>query len=127
MILGREIISHFASEELKRLLNSPITRDFFIFLSVLIVVSIGARISRDGGKSDAAGYEWFQVIAASQDIPEVVVLRVYGDYLITAPIVSPVKQEGPNEIEKTLYILKLPDMSKIPLTLKKVGPLKLKE
>jgi hypothetical protein len=63
----------------------------------------------------------FQVIAADSQRPEVVVLRIYGEYLITAPF-----DRSTREFEKKLYLLKISDMTKLPLTLEKVGPLKVK-
>ena len=70
------------------------------------------------GKAQAHQQEEFLVIDHS---PEVVVLRIYGEYLITAPF-----DRSTKEIEKKLYIFKLSDNSPTLLTLEKAGPLKVK-
>jgi hypothetical protein len=73
------------------------------------------------GRNWAEKRQEYQVMTQS---PELVVLRVYGDYLITAPLI---RDPSRNQVEKKLYILKLSEMEKIPLTLEKVGTLKVKE
>lgn len=50
--------------------------------------------------------------------PEVVVLRIYGDYLVTAPFDRTTKQ-----FEKKLSLLKISEMAEVPLTYEKAGPL----
>jgi hypothetical protein len=88
---------------------------------ILIVVSGGVMKARDWGAKAARQRGVFQVIAADSQRPEVVVLRIYGEYLITAPF-----DRSTREFEKKLYLLKISDMTKLPLTLEKVGPLKVK-
>jgi hypothetical protein len=59
--------------------------------------------------------------AAESPRPEVVVLRIYGDYLITAPFDRP-----GHTFEKKLYLLKISEMATVPLTYEEIGPLKVK-
>jgi hypothetical protein len=95
----------------------------------IILIAVAVALLSWGSYMDGRNYAKiqpeFQVIPKSTESnrPEVVILRIYGDNLITAPVVTPVKPEGNNQIEKTLYIFKLSEMDKTPLTLKKVGPL----
>jgi hypothetical protein len=95
----------------------------------IILIAVAVALLSWGSYMDGRNYAKiqpeFQVIPKSTESnrPEVVILRIYGDNLITAPLVTPVKPEGNNQIEKTLYIFKLSEMDKTPLTLKKVGPL----
>ena len=51
-----------------------------------------------GGRADAQRKEEFQVVPQSSDVPEVVVLRVYGDYLLTVPF-----DRSTKEVEKKLF------------------------
>jgi hypothetical protein len=88
----------------------------FLFFCAVLALSFAFR---GLGKTIARGTKQFQVIAQSPDIPEVAVLQVYGDYLFTAPFNPSTK-----EFEKTLYILKISEISKTPLTLKNIGPLR---
>jgi hypothetical protein len=53
--------------------------------------------------------------------PEVVILRIYGEYLVTAPF-----DRADQTFEKKLYLLKISEMSTVPLTFEKVGPLPVK-
>ena len=99
-------------------------RGLIEIISVLIIIWSFASLSYYVGVSDAERRQEFRVIAQSREIPEeVVVLRIYGDYLITAPIDRSVT---PKEIKRTLYIFKIPEMAKTPLTTEKVGPLQVK-
>ena len=78
------------------------------------------------GKDVAERQEEFQVIPKSvgSKRPEVVVLRIYGDYLITAPLI---RSSEKNEVKKELYIFKISDeMSNTSLAREKIGPLKIK-
>ncbi len=89
-----------------------------IIFIVVISISVGAYAHRKMGQSNAQRQEWFLVVAQS---PEVVVLRNYSDYLFASPI-----NRSTKEIEKKLFILKISEMTKIPLTTEKVGPLRVK-
>jgi hypothetical protein len=92
---------------------------------VIAIVGYGIFIYYMAGYAYAKYQAEFFVINHS---PKLVVLRIYGDYLITAPLVTPVKSEGNNQVNKTLQILKLSEMDKTPLTLEKeLGPLTVKQ
>jgi hypothetical protein len=51
-------------------------------------------------------------------MPEVVVLRVYGDNLFAIPF-----DRSTRVFERQLFILKVSEMGKTPFTMEKVGPL----
>lgn len=87
------------------------------FITVVGITYIFYKAGNDSARTS----EIFYVIEKSDEIPEVVVLRIYGDYLLTAPF-----NNLTNEIEKSLYILKMSEMSKIALISKKVGKLHVK-
>jgi hypothetical protein len=91
---------------------TPRVREIFMILVFLDLFMLGSSISYNQGRHSAERWKDFQVIAKSTDVPaEVVVLRVYGDYLITAPII---RDPNGNEVETTLYILKLSEINKLP-------------
>jgi hypothetical protein len=90
----------------------------FVFF---ICVVLGNYLSYWGGKKDAQSQEVFPIITHYPEVPEVVVLRTFGDYFLTAPL-----DRSSKEVEKKLYMLKISDMAKIPLTREKVGPLRVK-
>jgi hypothetical protein len=96
-------------------LHFPMT---IIISIVFIVVSGGASAHRKLGQFNAQWQEEFYIVAQS---PELVVIRNYGDYLFAAPFDRVTK-----EVEKKLYLLKISDMAKTPLTTEKVGPLHIK-
>jgi hypothetical protein len=91
---------------------------------ILIVIWSLAYYSYYAGTKAPDKWEEFQIIPPSQNSgrQEVVVLRIYGDYLITAPF-----DETTKEIERKLYILKLDEISDMPLIYKKFGGLKPKD
>jgi hypothetical protein len=95
--------------------------EFLVIFVIVIIIWFFIFLSRSMGKEDAKGWRNFQVIAAETPRPEVAVLRVYGDYLLTVPFDRTTK-----EFEKKLYILKISDMPKVPLVLEDIGPLRLK-
>jgi hypothetical protein len=89
-------------------------------VSVFIIV-VGANIIYKAGQIAAQTSEIFNVIKESPQLPvEVVVLRIYGDYLITAPLV---RSTEPKQFKKTLYLLKISELSNIPLITEKLGRL----
>jgi hypothetical protein len=75
------------------------------------------------GKFDAEKSQEFQVTTQSVDNEklELVVLRMYGEYLFTAPL-----SRSTQEIAKRIVIIKLSDDYPTSLSLEKVGPLKVK-
>jgi hypothetical protein len=98
-------------------------RSFIEILAVIVVVWFFASFSFLIGYSQAQNRQEFQIMTHSSDDKkfELVVLRVYGDYLLTAPLTLSTK-----EIETKLVIFKLSDDSPTSLSLEKVGPLKIK-
>jgi hypothetical protein len=92
---------------------------FRIILLFLIVLFFGFAGARWSGRTYAENLEEFYVMAQS---PEVVVLRIYSDHLITTPFDRLTKQ-----VERKFYILKLSEIPTTPLSLEKIGPLKIKE
>jgi hypothetical protein len=111
-------------DDLLLLLRSSSAQLIIALVLVIILVPTFFVLGMDRAKQQV----WFHVIDRPKAIQEqVVVLQIYGDYIISAPLVSPVKQEGNNQVEGKLYILKLSEMSDTPLTFKKVGPLTVKE
>jgi hypothetical protein len=101
----------------------------------LAILCVGAVFLRTMARTDAKNQKVFRVVSQySENEPEFllpvfnhsakedrVILRIYSDYLITAPF-----NRSTKVIDKKLYILKMSDMSKIPLTTEEVGPLSLK-
>jgi hypothetical protein len=85
---------------------------------MFLIIWYGLMTAHTAGRAQAHQQEEFLVIDHS---PEVVVLRIYGEYLITAPF-----DRSTKEIEKKLYIFMLSDNSPTLLTLEKAGPLKVK-
>jgi hypothetical protein len=91
-------------------------------ITIILFLGIGISIlAFVGGYAHAKFQDNFRLVKSSQ---ELVILRVYGDYLITAPLIRDVKG---NQVETTLYILKMSEMDDTPLTLEKVGPLTVKQ
>jgi hypothetical protein len=105
--------------------SSTSSNSDLLYFSVIVVlvawVIYGTYVFPGEGRNLAEKKEWFQVINESA---ELVVLRAYGDSLITAPLI---RNPNGNQVEKTLYILPLSEISKTPLTLEKVGPLTIKQ
>jgi hypothetical protein len=95
--------------------------NFVVLFVFFICVVLGNYLSYWGGKKDAQSQEVFPIITHYPEVPEVVVLRTFGDYFLTAPL-----DRSSKEVEKKLYMLKISDMAKIPLTREKVGPLRVK-
>jgi hypothetical protein len=103
--------------------TNPNNLAFVVVLIVFVFVCIGIYGAYDMGSTNAQERRLFLVLPKSSEVPvEVVVLTAYGDYIITSPI-----DRSTKTIEKTLYLLKLSEISKIPLTFENVGPLKIKE
>jgi hypothetical protein len=86
-----------------------------IFLIIWFVLSTAYA----AGKARAQQGEHFLVVEQST---ELVVLRSYSDYLLTAPL-----NRATKEVESKFYLLKMSEMNKTPLTLEKVGPLTVKQ
>jgi hypothetical protein len=95
--------------------------DVILIIIALIAIVYGNGVFRLGGRADAQMKEEFQIVPQSSDVPELIVLRVYGDYLLTAPF-----NRSTKEVEKKLFILKVSEMGKTPLIMEKVGPLQVK-
>jgi hypothetical protein len=95
--------------------------DVILIVIILISIIYGNNLFLWGGRADAQRKEEFQIVPQSSDVPEVVVLRVYGDYLLTVPF-----DRSTKEVEKKLFILKVSEMAKTPLIREKVGPLQVK-
>jgi hypothetical protein len=98
-----------------RLLNARFGN---VGVTTLLIIMYGLSLAYAAGRAHGEQQEEFLVIDQS---PEVVVLRIYGEYLITAPV-----DRSTKEVEKKFVILKLSDNSPTSLTLEKVGPLKVK-
>jgi hypothetical protein len=88
-----------------------------VFIFALICVGIYADF--DMGKNSAQGMKWFLVLPETIDAPELAVLTAYGDCLLDRPFDPSTKT-----IKETMYLLKMAEMSEIPLTGKLVGPFK---
>jgi hypothetical protein len=97
---------------------------FFWDIAVLIVLFMGiaalVRLSSWGGKADAEQQKVFQVIAPFNGMPEVVVLQIFGDNLITAPLVRSAEK---NKVKNELYVLKMSEKSGVHWKTERVGPL----
>jgi hypothetical protein len=93
------------------------------FVFFLIIFAFGI-ISYINGRNSAHTQQQkeLHIIAQPPDIPEVVVLQIYGDYLLTATF-----DRATKVIKKQLYILKVSEMAKTPLTTEKVGPLQVNQ
>jgi hypothetical protein len=100
---------------------SPRLRDMIAIASILIIIGLTAYSNFQAGRTYASNLAMFQVVTAESPRPEVVVLRIYGDYLITAPF-----DRSTKEFEKKLYLLKISEMAKTPLTYERVGPLRVR-
>jgi len=101
------------------------TKAFLIVLYIFIFVCSGIYIAFNLGRDMARDRRFFLVLPKSAEVPEeVAVLTAYGDYLITSPIDRSTK---PVTVNKTLYLLKMSEIGKTPLTFENVGPLKIKE
>jgi hypothetical protein len=80
------------------------------------------------GQSQAQEQEWFPVIGSqsftSMQVPEVAVLRNYGEYLFTVPIIRKTDEHNKPKVqfEKKVFILKMSDL-KMPFSSEKIGPL----
>jgi hypothetical protein len=88
---------------------------------ILIVVSLGVVKSRAWGETAARQGEIFHVVNQYPGVPEVVVILIYGESLVTIPF-----DRASQTFEKKLYLLKVSEMATVPITLEKVGPLRLK-
>jgi hypothetical protein len=91
-------------------------------LVIFSFICIGVYIAFNLGRDIVRGQSWFLVLPKSAEVPEVVVLTAYGDYLIASPV-----DRSTKTIEKTRYLLKMSEIGKIPLTYENIGPLKIKE
>jgi hypothetical protein len=103
---------------------APGFRDFVNLMLIamfVVLIGIGNNIFPKAGKEDAQSKKEFQVISQSSSLPEVVVLRVYGDYLFAAPF-----DRSTKKVEKKLFILKISEIANAPLTTEQVGPLQVK-
>ena len=102
-------------------LLSPVLGNYVLYCLIFLFICYLGVICYYIGRSTAENRTEFQVIAPSSDVPEVAVLRISGDYLLTAPFDRVTKK-----VEKKLYILKISEMPKTPLTLENIGPLSVK-
>ena len=87
--------------------------------TAIILFLYGALISFGAGYSDASKQKEFLMLRVE---PELVVLRIYGDNLICAPLD---RQTG--RLERSLVIQKLGENSRIHMRWEKVGPLELRK
>jgi hypothetical protein len=102
----------------KQLLNGWLVVVGFFIIAMSLVV-----FARFSGRYDAEHQEKFYVVKKFPDLPQVlVVIQIHTDYLVTIPLDS-----STQEVEKTIYLVKISEMGKTPLTLEKVGPLKVKQ
>jgi hypothetical protein len=88
---------------------------------IWIVVSLGVLWSRGWGETAARQGEIFHVVNQYPGVPEVVVILIYGESLVAIPF-----DRASQTFEKKLYLLKVSEMATVPITLEKVGPLRLK-
>jgi hypothetical protein len=109
-------------EEISTLDLSLAARYWDYILLVIIAISIGFGGLFFGylGYSNAQTQPWFQTIKQYES-QEVVVIRSYGDYLLAVPFNRNTKQ-----FERKMFIMKISDMAKTPLSYEKVGPLQVK-
>jgi hypothetical protein len=118
------ILDYAPRQRIRRLtpIPAPSFRDFVNLIVIaifLILIGIGNNFSPKAGKEDAQSRKEFQVIAAqSPSLPEVVVLRVYGDYLFAAPF-----DRSTKEVKKERFILKISEIADRPFTTEQIGPL----
>ena len=102
-----------------------IIKVYLVVWAPLMIVSVLVIMSHWLGKNGAKKKTDFHVAKQYPGLPdELAVILIYGEYLITAPLI---RDPNGNQVEKNLYILKLSEMEKTPLTFEKVGPLKVKE
>jgi CDP-diglyceride synthetase len=118
------LFRQFATEKtnpLILLLRSAL-RDLLIIFIFFITVVLVTSFAYYSGKRAAEHQKEFLVVNKSPDVPEaLVVLQISGDYLVTRPL-----DRTTQEIEKKIYLLKMSEMAKTPLTTENVGPLKVK-
>ena len=114
-------IAYSGSTPTGRLTQHP-KRRLVLILVLLAIVILGLFSSYRAGRRHEERIQEFSVIVQSPDvIGELVVLPIYGEYLITAPL-----DRSTKTIERKLYILKLSEISEKPLVFDNIGPLKAK-
>src|SRR3989338_3977635 len=84
-------------------------------LKIIAWLALFAVISYSAGRAEALRKDKFLVIPTP---PEAVVLRIYGDSLICAPF-----NRETRKVQKSFFVTKVPEDSKLILKLEKVGPL----
>jgi hypothetical protein len=101
---------------------APWTMNVILILVIFGWIWLGTYFAYQGGKKQAELQKVFSVVNQYPGTSELIVFRTYGDYFIAAPF-----NRSTREVEKTFYLLELSKLEKIPLTLEKIGPLKVKE
>jgi hypothetical protein len=96
-------------------------------LAILIVVGVFAVFSYYVGDRTAAIKKEFQILEYAKEgsNSELVVLRVYGDFLITAPLVRSVGRGG-NKIDRKFVVFKMSDNAPTSVKIEEVGTLRIK-
>jgi hypothetical protein len=107
-------------EAMRQLLSLSIVRIGSIMILIAVLSLIVAPFGI--GYLEAKKEKNFQTVYSDATGLDLVVLRIYGEYLITAPLDRTAKT-----VERKLHVLKLENISQIPLAFENVSPLKVAE
>jgi hypothetical protein len=108
-------------------LHMRLLGDFVEILAILIVIGVFASFSFYTGYNSAVRKNKFQILEYAKEgsKSELVVLRVYGEFLITAPLVRSVGH-GENQIDRRFVVFKMSDNVPTSVKIEKVGKLRIK-
>jgi hypothetical protein len=95
---------------------------FIIILFSLAIFGLSSDFFHEPGAYEAMQQQGFYVVEGSSKFPKLIVLRIYGDHLIAAPLI-----DISGTIEKKLCLLKLSEMSQVPLIAEKFKSLKIQQ
>jgi hypothetical protein len=95
---------------------------FIIILFSLAIFGLSSDFFHELGAYEAMQQQGFYVVEGSSKFPKLIVLRIYGDHLIAAPLI-----DISGTIEKKLCLLKLSEMSQVPLIAEKFKSLKIQQ
>jgi hypothetical protein len=91
---------------------------FLVIFAFLGILTPGFNLFHEGGKETAKTQKEFPVLVLSSLPSKVAVIRSYGDYLYAVPF-----NPDTNKFEKKLVIVKISELTTIPLAFETVGPL----
>ena len=97
--------------------------DAVIISAIAIWVYFGAYSAYWRAKDNAKAQQVFSVVDQYPGVPEVVLLRTYGDYFIAVPLV---RSTTPKKVKREVYLLKISKVSNIPIKTEKLGRLEVK-